>query len=80
MSIFLEKDYGGFGLECDHCLDVHDETFDSFSAAIWWVRLSNWIAETDDDGSTWTHRCPDCLMGGDGTRLDQARRMFGVVR
>ena len=79
MTIVLSDDRSGFEVECDTCRDLADETFDSFSAAIWWIRSSNWLAETDDDGETWTHRCPECIKP-EGKRLEKAREMFGIVK
>ncbi len=73
----IEREPDGIVVQCDTCLDVHDETFESFSAAIRWVQLSAWLAETEDDGETWTHRCTDCIVPSGG-RLENAREMFGI--
>ncbi len=74
----IDREDGGFIVQCDTCLDVYEEVFKTFRAALNWVRLSAWVPETDDDGETWTHRCTDCIAPAEG-RLEKAREMFGVV-
>ncbi len=73
------EEAGVFLVQCDECLEVNEETFETFRAAIDWVRSSAWVAETDDDGETWTHRCPDCIVPAGG-RLQTAQEMFGIVK
>lgn len=75
MTINREKGY--CTVECDICGDVHDEEFESFGAALDFVRRGPWVPETEDDGTTWTHRCPSCIPSATGSRLDRAKALFG---
>ena len=71
----IHKDDGEFSVECNTCGSLHPEEFETFGAALAFVRQGPWQPRTDDGGVTWTHLCSDCMATSESP-LERAKRLF----
>jgi len=51
--------YGMFVVVCDCCREPVEDSFESFSEALEWVKNNGW--ESTFKKSGWENICPDCL-------------------